>query len=114
MASIPGQTPPNLSLRNGCRCVPEPGVTIEELLVVVGERVGFDNIVSASRMNKAVVVFLKTESLINQLTVSGIWVKEKFVPVTPLSAPATKSRSLMYHLLLVTMSSRKSYRDLEK
>ncbi len=76
MASIPGQTPPNLSLRNGCRCVPEPGVTIEELLVVVGEQVGFDNIVSASRMNKAVVVFLKTESLINQLTVSGIWVKE--------------------------------------
>ncbi len=56
MASIPGQTPPNLSLRNGCSCVPEPGVTIEELLVVVGERVGFDNIVSASRMNKAVVV----------------------------------------------------------
>ncbi len=48
MASIPGQTPPNLSLRNGCRCVPEPGVTIEELLVVVGEQVGFDNIVSAS------------------------------------------------------------------
>lgn len=90
MASIPGQTPPNLSLRNGCRCVPEPGVTIEELLVVVGEQVGFDNIVSASRMNKAVVVFLKTESLINQLTVSGIWVKEMFVPVTPLSAPATK------------------------
>ncbi|KAI7811476.1 hypothetical protein IRJ41_016490 [Triplophysa rosa] len=31
-------------------------------------------------MNKAVVVFLK----------SGIWVKETFVPVTPLSAPATK------------------------
>ncbi|KAI7804072.1 hypothetical protein IRJ41_023705 [Triplophysa rosa] len=41
-------------------------------------------------MNKAVVVFLKTESLVNELTVSGIWVKETFVPVTPLSAPATK------------------------
>ncbi|KAI7795316.1 hypothetical protein IRJ41_014493 [Triplophysa rosa] len=38
-------------------------------------------------MNKAVVVFLKSESLVNELTVSGIWVKETFVPV---SAPATK------------------------
>lgn len=34
--------------------------------------------------------FVKTESLINQLTVSGILVNEMFVPVTQLSAPATK------------------------
>ncbi|KAI7803377.1 hypothetical protein IRJ41_006155 [Triplophysa rosa] len=41
-------------------------------------------------MNKAVVVFLSSDSLVNELTVSGIWVKEMFVPVTPLSAPSTK------------------------
>ncbi len=74
----------------GCRCVPDPGVTVEELLLVIGEQVGFENIVSASRMNKAVVVFFKSDSLVNQLTVSGIWVKETFVTITPLSAPATK------------------------
>ncbi len=41
-------------------------------------------------MNKAMVVFLKTEQLVNQLTESRIWIKEIFVPVTPLAAPATK------------------------
>ncbi len=41
-------------------------------------------------MHKAVVVFFQSEPLVNELTVSGIWVKEMFVPVTPLSAPATK------------------------
>lgn len=56
----------------------------------MGELVGFENILSASRMNKATVVFLKTEQLVNQLTESGIWIKEMFVPVTPLVAPATK------------------------
>lgn len=90
MASFHAQGSSNLSLRNGCRCVPELGVTVEELLVIIGEKLGFENIVSASRMNKAVVVFLKSESLVNELTVSRIWVKETFVPVTPLSAPATK------------------------
>lgn len=87
MASVPGSA---LTLRHGCRCVPEPGVTVEDLLLVIGEQIGFDNIVSASRMNKAIVVFLKSESLINQLTVSGLWIKEAFVAVSPLSAPAIK------------------------
>lgn len=90
MAADPEQGTPSLSLRNGCRCVPEPGVTVEELLLIFGEQVGFENILSASRMNKAVVVFLKSESLVNQLIVSGIWVKETFVRVNPLSTPATK------------------------
>jgi len=81
MESVPGSA---LSLRHGCRCVPEPGVTVEDLLVVIGEQIGFDNILSASRMNKAIVVFLKSETLVNQVTVSGLWVKET------LSAPATK------------------------
>lgn len=90
MASVQVQGASALSFRNGCRCVADPEVTVEDILQIIGEKVGFENIVSASRMNKAVVVFLKSESLINELTVSGIWVKEAFVPITPLSAPATK------------------------
>ncbi len=90
MAAVPAQGTACLSLRNGCRCVPEAGVTVEDLLVAVGQKVGFDNIISGSRMNKAVVVFLKAEALVNKLTVDGLWVKEAFVPVSPLSAPATK------------------------
>ncbi|KAK3518588.1 hypothetical protein QTP70_004091 [Hemibagrus guttatus] len=41
-------------------------------------------------MNKAIVVFLKSESLVNQLSVDGIWVRGAHVTVTPLSAPATR------------------------
>ncbi len=44
----------------GAGVVPEAGVTVEDLLVAVGQKVGFDNIISGSRMNKAVVVFLKS------------------------------------------------------
>lgn len=90
MATAHAQGTSPLSLRNGCRCVPDAGVTVEDLLLVIGQKIGFGNIISASRMNKAIVVFLKTEALVSELTVSGIWVKETFVPVTPLSAPATK------------------------
>ncbi len=49
MASDPVQANPHPSMRNGCRCVIEPGVSVEEVLVVVGELVGFENILSASR-----------------------------------------------------------------
>ncbi len=86
---VHAQGTPILSLRNGCRCVPESGVTVEDLLLIIGQKLGFENIVSASRMNKAVVVFFKSESLVNELTVSGIWVKETFVPVTPLGVRGT-------------------------
>lgn len=79
-----------VSLRNGFRCVPEPTASIEDVLVVVGDQVGHENINSASRMNKAVVVFLKTEQLVNQIIENGLWVKGMFVPATPLYAPATK------------------------
>lgn len=31
---------------------PDPSVTVEDVLLVVGEQTGFDNIVSVSRMNE--------------------------------------------------------------
>lgn len=89
MASSSGGTV-SVSLRNGFRCVPEPTASIEDVLIVVGDQVGHENINSASRMNKAVVVFLKTEQHVNQIIENGLWVKGMFVPVTPLYAPATK------------------------
>ncbi len=55
---------PSLSLRNGFRCVPEDGVTVENVLISTGGEVGHENIVSASRMNQAVVVFLKDNILL--------------------------------------------------
>ena len=53
-----------LSLRHGFRCVPENGVKVEEVLLAVGEQVGAEIIHSASRMNKAVAVFMKRANLV--------------------------------------------------
>ncbi len=41
---------PSLSLRNGFRCVPEDGVTVEKCAHSTGGEVGHENIVSASRI----------------------------------------------------------------
>lgn len=54
----------SLSLRHGVRCVPDADSNVEDVLVAVGEQIGYKNIISASRMNKAVVVFLKEESVV--------------------------------------------------
>lgn len=43
-----------------------------------------ENISSASKMNKAVVVFLKEEILVNRLVSSGVSVSGLFVGVSPL------------------------------
>lgn len=59
MAAFLAQGTACLSLHNGCNCVPEAGLTVEDLLVVVGQKVGFDNIISGSQMIKAVIVILK-------------------------------------------------------
>ncbi len=51
--SSAGVTPP-VSLHYGVRCVPVNGATVEDVLMAVGEEIGYENILSASRMNKAV------------------------------------------------------------
>ena len=66
---------PSLSLRHGFRCVTEATVTVEEFLVAVGEKVGYENIAYASRMNKAVVVFLKEECLVDVMVEHGVLLK---------------------------------------
>jgi len=82
-------TPP-LSIGHGVRFVTDPGVTMEEALIAVGEQVGFDNISHASRMNKAAVVFLKVERLAHDLVENGVFINDLFVQVSPLSVPSTR------------------------
>lgn len=90
MTSTPAGVASPLTLRNGFRCTPEANTAIEDVLLAVGAKVGHENISSASRMNKAVVVFLKNENQVKTLIESGIWINETYVHITPLSAPATK------------------------
>lgn len=80
----------SLSLRHGVRCVPDAGATVEDVLMAIGEQTGFENIVSASKMNKAVVIFLKDQSFVSKLIVSGVWVSGAFVTVSPLVSQSTR------------------------
>lgn len=90
MASSSGEGAPVFSIRNGCKVFTDQAFTVEDVLLAMGEIVGHEKIVSASRMNKAVVVFLKDEKSANSLVENGIVMSDTWVQVTPLRAPATK------------------------
>lgn len=51
---------------------------------------GSENIRSASRMNKVLVIFLTEVTLVNRLVEEGFTVKGEFVQVSPLVIPVTK------------------------
>ena len=83
-------TPPP-SIRQGVRIVPPDGsVTVEQVLLAVGDQVGHEKLSYASRMNKAVVVFLKDEAHVHQLIERGVVIRDVFVQVSPLSVPSTR------------------------
>ena len=83
------ETPPP-SIRQGVRIVLLDSVSVEEVLLAVCQQVGHDNLCFASRMNKAVVVFVKDEPLVHLLVQSGVFVRDLFVQVSPLSAPSSR------------------------
>ncbi|KAK3569691.1 hypothetical protein QTP86_002608 [Hemibagrus guttatus] len=56
----------------------------------VGNVVGHENIVSASRMNSAIVVFLNDVDKVRKLTQNGIVINNEMILVSPLSSPAKK------------------------
>lgn len=61
----PGGSVPSLALHHGIRCVPEPGMTVKYVLVGVGELICYDGkLCSVSWMNKAVVVLVMEETLV--------------------------------------------------
>lgn len=90
MASHPEGRAAVSSLRHGLRCDPGPESSVEDVLLAVGVEVGYVNITSASRMNKAVVVFVKEERYVNKLVESGLLVRERYVPISPLASPTVK------------------------
>lgn len=90
MASPSNEGTSVFSIGNGCKCFPNQICTVEDVLMAMGKVVGHDKIVSASRMNKAVVVFFEEEKFVNVLVESGIEMSDTFVQVTPLRSPATR------------------------
>lgn len=70
--------------------MPDESITVEDVLNAIGVDLGASNILSASRMNKAIVVFLKEESMVDDLVERGLTVGNVFVSVLPLSNLAKK------------------------
>ncbi|KAK3561865.1 hypothetical protein QTP86_017481 [Hemibagrus guttatus] len=64
--------------------------SVEDCCLAVGNVVGHENIVSASRMNSAIVVFLNDVDKVRKLTQNGIVVNNEMILVSPLSSPAKK------------------------
>ncbi len=63
---------------------------LESVLLAVGEQIGCENMSSASRINKAVAVFLKEEQLVVQLIESGLVINGGFCPILPLAILTSK------------------------
>lgn len=77
-----------LTRRHGVKI--DSAVSIEDCSLAVGEVIGPENILSASRMNSAIVVFVKTIDLANQLVEIGVELNGIFTQVLPLSTPSKK------------------------
>lgn len=80
----------SLTAQHGCKCLPDESITVEDCLVAISSEIGACNIMSASRMNKAVVVFLKEVSLVQHLVEFGLSVRDTFLSVLPLSSPSKR------------------------
>lgn len=84
MASLHSEGSPTLSMRHWIRIVADPQFTVEQVLLAVGEQVGHNNIVYGSRMNIAVLTFLKEECLVYLIAEGGVVLDDTFVTVSPL------------------------------
>ncbi len=60
----------SLTRRHGVKI--DSAASVENYGLAVGEEIGHDNVLSASRMNGAIVVVAKTVDLANQLGQNGI------------------------------------------
>lgn len=65
-------------------------ISVEALSLAIGERIGHENVLSASRMNNVVVCFLQTVEMADKIVEHGVVVDGLFVSALPLSMPSKK------------------------
>ncbi|TWW74498.1 hypothetical protein D4764_14G0005010 [Takifugu flavidus] len=65
-------------------------LSVEEVALAVGQKIGHSSVKSAARMNRVVVLFLEKVEQVNKLVETGITVGGQFVQVTPLTQPAAR------------------------
>ena len=72
-------------------CVPPEGVPIKDIILVVGNIIGDENIRAATRMNQKVVVFVSDISLVHEVVSTGIATESgHFIMASPLITPVTR------------------------
>lgn len=80
----------NLSRRHAIKIATGAQTSVEECGLAVGEIVGHDSVVSASRMNGSVVLFLDNVEKVNEIVSRGVVVNDQFLNVLPLVTPAKR------------------------
>ncbi|XP_047464561.1 uncharacterized protein LOC125022186 [Mugil cephalus] len=79
-----------LTRKHGIKISASFPCSVEDIALVVGEKVGHGSVKSAARMNGAMVIFLDQVDKVNRVIEIGITVKGMYVSVLPLTQPATK------------------------
>ena len=64
--------------------------SVEQCAAAVAQVVGHRHVVSAARMNSAVVIFINCLAKVNAVVEAGVMIQDSLVPVIPLTLPATK------------------------
>lgn len=78
----------SLTRRNGVKVA--SAMSIEECCLAAGEVVGYDSVLSASRMNNAIVMFMSSVEKANELVERGLVINGAFTVVLPLSMPSKR------------------------
>lgn len=79
-----------LTWRHGIKVPVGVECPVNECSLAVGEIVGYDSIMSASRMNSAVVLFLDSVEKVNRAVERGLVIKSTHTPVYPLMNPSKR------------------------
>lgn len=79
-----------LSRRHGIKVLADTQCSVEHCSLAMADVVGCESIISASRMNGAVVLFLDNIDKVNSVVANGIVINDTFTPVMPLVQPAKR------------------------
>lgn len=77
-----------LTWRHAIKLVPLVPCSMEEAVLAVGQVVGYGSIKSASRMNRAIVMFLDSTAKVSEVVEKGVAIHDTFTPVLLLISPA--------------------------
>lgn len=88
MAGAGSEVLESLTRRNGVKVA--SASSIEECCLAAGEVVGYDSVLSASRMNNAIVMIMSSVEKANELVERVLVINDAFTVVLPLSMPSKR------------------------